>query len=213
MNNLKILSKLHSIQSRIEKMEKDGKNDFQNYNYLSETQVTVKMKHLLDEYKVMFIYNSQITDLQTWDNSKGVKQFLTAVQVSYEFVDVESGEKISGVAAGQGVDSGDKGIYKAITGAIKYIYMKTFNIPTGDDPEKDNESYFTPTQSVKKPIVDEIPDPTEDWIDNKQDMCPECGKPTKLETTKNGKKMKKCSTNGWDSEKRVATGCKFVEWL
>ena len=169
MNNLKILSKLHSIQSEIEKMEKDGKNQHQNYAYLSETQITIKMKSLLDKHKVVFLYGSQITDVQTWENAKGVKQFLTTVQVSYEFVDVESGERITSSAVGQGADTGDKGVYKAITGAIKYIYMKTFNIPTGDDPEKDTDSY-APVKSAKavKPVIDDIPDPTEEWPDAKK---------------------------------------------
>lgn len=43
--------------------------------------------------------------------------------------------------------------------------------------------------------------------------CPTCGNKLVLFTTSTGKKMKKCSTNGWDSEKRQATGCKYVEWL
>lgn len=43
--------------------------------------------------------------------------------------------------------------------------------------------------------------------------CPDCGKKLVLYTTAAGKKMKKCSTAGWDKEKRVATGCKYVQWL
>ena len=45
------------------------------------------------------------------------------------------------------------------------------------------------------------------------EACPECGKPLVLFTTNSGKKMKKCSTAGWDSAKRKATGCTYVEWL
>ena len=30
---------------------------------------------------------------------------------------------------------------------------------------------------------------------------------------KNGKKLKKCSTAGWDKENKVATGCTYVQWL
>lgn len=41
---------------------------------------------------------------------------------------------------GQGVDSGDKGIYKAITGANKYFIYKLLNLPTGDDPESGNQT-------------------------------------------------------------------------
>jgi hypothetical protein len=43
--------------------------------------------------------------------------------------------------------------------------------------------------------------------------CPLCGNKLVLYTTAIGKRLKKCSTSGWDSEKREATGCKYVEWL
>ena len=43
--------------------------------------------------------------------------------------------------------------------------------------------------------------------------CPDCGSKLVLFTTAAGKKMKKCSTSGWDREKRQATGCTYVEWL
>lgn len=43
--------------------------------------------------------------------------------------------------------------------------------------------------------------------------CPQCGKKLVLYTTSNGKRMKKCSTSGWDSAKKEATGCTYVEWL
>jgi len=38
---------------------------------------------------------------------------------------------------GYGDDAGDKGIYKAYTGAEKYALMKQFLVATGDDPEGD----------------------------------------------------------------------------
>lgn len=134
--NLKIYAKLSAIQAEIERMEKDGTNNFQNYKYLSETQITFQMKTLLDKHKVLFHYNSSIKRVYP-PLETGMKQILTDVEINYRFVDAESGEYVSGFAAGQGADNGDKGVYKAITGAIKYIYMKTFNIPTGDDPERD----------------------------------------------------------------------------
>ena len=43
--------------------------------------------------------------------------------------------------------------------------------------------------------------------------CPECGEKLVLYTTASGKKMKKCSTSGWDREKKMATGCTYVQWL
>lgn len=43
--------------------------------------------------------------------------------------------------------------------------------------------------------------------------CPVCGNKLVLYTTSAGKRMKKCSKSGWDSAKREATGCTYVEWL
>lgn len=45
------------------------------------------------------------------------------------------------------------------------------------------------------------------------EKCPECGAKLVLQVTRFGKKMKKCSTGGWDKEKKEATGCAYVEWI
>ncbi len=56
-----------------------------------------------------------------------------------------------------------------------------------------------------------------EWITGKTEElnedCPTCGAKLVLYTTAKGKKMKKCSTSGWDREARQATGCTYVEWL
>jgi ssDNA-binding Zn-finger/Zn-ribbon topoisomerase 1 len=46
-----------------------------------------------------------------------------------------------------------------------------------------------------------------------EEDCPTCGSKLVLVTTANGKKMKKCSTSGWDKDKREATGCPYIQWL
>lgn len=45
------------------------------------------------------------------------------------------------------------------------------------------------------------------------ETCPKCGSKLLLVTTRFGKKMKKCSTGGWDKETKKATGCDYVEWI
>ncbi len=51
---------------------------------------------------------------------------------------------------------------------------------------------------------------TTETLDEK---CPNCGQPLVLFTTNAGKRMKKCSTAGWDRAARQPTGCPYVEWL
>ncbi len=45
------------------------------------------------------------------------------------------------------------------------------------------------------------------------EKCPKCEAPLLLQVTRFGKKMKKCSTGGWDKEAKKATGCDYIEWL
>lgn len=56
-----------------------------------------------------------------------------------------------------------------------------------------------------------------EWIngttEKTDEKCPECGEPLVLFTTNAGKRMKKCSTSGWDRIAKKATGCTYVEWL
>lgn len=55
------------------------------------------------------------------------------------------------------------------------------------------------------------------WIEMEPETldeeCPKCGKPLVMAYTRFGKKMKKCSTGGWDKETKKATGCDFIEWI
>lgn len=138
ISRTKILKKLSAIQKEVQALAKEGRNTMQNYSYLSEAQITEQFKPLLEKHGVMFLLSTEITS--TSPTVKGT-QLLTTVKVNFEFVDVESGEAHAGTAVGQGSDANDKGVYKAITGAVKYIFMKTFLIPTGDDPENEKMDF------------------------------------------------------------------------
>ena len=56
-----------------------------------------------------------------------------------------------------------------------------------------------------------------EWINGTTEplaeKCPDCGNPLVLFTTSAGKRMIKCSTAGWDSAAKKATGCAYIQWL
>lgn len=137
-----ILAKLHTIMSKVDFIPKDKKNTFHNYNYASEQAIKEKMHGLLVDNKVIFTLFSQ--------NLRRAGT-ITDIDFTYRFYDVDSGEFIEGTFNGTGEDKLDKGTYKAITGAIKYILTSTFLIPTGDDPEKDTQQTEKPTTAKVKP--------------------------------------------------------------
>jgi ssDNA-binding Zn-finger/Zn-ribbon topoisomerase 1 len=56
-----------------------------------------------------------------------------------------------------------------------------------------------------------------EWINGTteplDEECPKCGSKLVLFTTNAGKKMRKCSTAGWDRQTKKATGCPYIYWL
>lgn len=134
--NTPLHQKLLKVRKAIKAMAKDGYNDFHKYNYLSESQVTESMKELLDAHDILFAYDASITSIRDVPTKSG-NSLVTSVDVKCYLIDAVTGQQIISTVPGQGQDAGDKGVYKAVTGAIKYFFMKTFLIPTGDDPERD----------------------------------------------------------------------------
>lgn len=71
---------------------------------------------------------------------------LTTVTGDLTFIDGDTGEIISVPFVGSGMDKGDKGIFKAITGGVRDALKANFLLPTGDDPE--SESPEAPSKAV-----------------------------------------------------------------
>lgn len=65
------------------------------------------------------------------------KDNITRVVISYLIVDADSGDCVGVEMGGEGQDSGDKAIYKAFTGAYKYMQRQTFSL-TSQDSDPDN---------------------------------------------------------------------------
>lgn len=130
-----ILPKMQAILDDFEYMRKIGKNTYSNYTYLMERQVTEQLKKLCSAHRVFTHIISQ-KEVLKYDLNKNV---ISEVEVVLRYVCTETGQFIASVGMGKGADTLDKDMNKAITAAIKYIHMKNFNIPTGDDPEADSK--------------------------------------------------------------------------
>ena len=140
MENKLILKKLHNVMTAISYIQKDKVNEFHRYSYASEEVIKKALHKEFVAQGIMFfmdILENIVHDKQIETKSGRRDTSITGIKVKYSFVDVESGEYIQGTFAGAGEDTGDKGLYKAITGAIKYILTTTFLIPTGNDPENE----------------------------------------------------------------------------
>lgn len=132
---IKIAGVIQQVMSEVTYLYKDGKNTFQKYNYVSEAQAcAVCRESWIKNGLVAIPYVDQFNFVEVAPTKAGANQYMATVGVVYQLIHVESGESILCRFVGQGVDSGDKGIYKALTGANKYFLFKTFQLETTDTP-------------------------------------------------------------------------------
>jgi hypothetical protein len=136
-----LVQKLAKVMAETRWVEKKGRNSFFNYDYARETDILDAVRTKLAENGIFVFTSVEHTDVkETAKRTRdGSPVNLVFVRTKHTFWDGESGETAEVFGTGSGEDSGDKAIYKAITGAMKYFISKNFLISTGDDPEKDSE--------------------------------------------------------------------------
>lgn len=127
---MNIYEKILSIMQNVQYMAKDDEVAFSTTRYraLSEEKVTGIMRAELIKHN-MVIYPIRQEASRTGQ--------ITHVDVVYRMVNVDNPEEYIDIAScGDGADSQDKGSGKAMTYAFKYMWLRTFAIPTGEDPDK-----------------------------------------------------------------------------
>lgn len=152
-------SKLAEVMAEVGRVPKRGRNEFHKYDYATEADIVEAVRGALSARGVSLLPSvRQVLREGT----------LTTALMAFSFTDGETGETSTHEWAGTGDDKGDKGLYKAMTGALKYFLLKTFLLPTGDDPEADEatdkRAYGQP-KPRKAAAVEQVP------------RCLKCGAP------------------------------------
>ncbi|AYB40002.1 ERF family protein [Brevibacillus laterosporus] len=126
---MSVYKKILAVMNDVSYLQKDDKVEFKSTKYkaISEEKVTSAVGKAMREHGLVIIPIHQ-------EHSKTDQ--LTTVNVRYRIVDVDTGDSIEAVSSGTGADTQDKGVGKAMTYAYKYLLLRTFAIPTGEDPDK-----------------------------------------------------------------------------
>lgn len=149
-SGMKIASKLLAVAKAVGWVEKRGKNEAQKYDYVMAADIAAELRGKLYEQGVIVTASCGRPETKEYVSSQGKPMRITTVLVRWTFIDSASGEEISVSVPGEAMDSGDKAVYKAMTGSLKYAMMMNFLLPTGDDPEKDSsaDEVYHPAPSV-----------------------------------------------------------------
>lgn len=130
-----ILRAMNAVMSEVDYVQKKGENDFHGYKYATEADVLERLRPAMVKHGLILIPSvQQVSSVDQYGN--------TTVSIHYTLAHVSGAVWPQPViAAGCGNDRnksgiGDKGLYKALTGANKYLLFKLFQIETGNDAEE-----------------------------------------------------------------------------
>lgn len=148
---------LDAIQRELKPIEKTGRNESQNYTYAKFENYVDGIKDILAQQGLMIISTvKEPKRLEPRPTKYGSLQYAVEVAIIVRLFH-KSGEWIEIDCYGEGQDTGDKAIYKAITGARKYALACLLGLSTTDDPEDDDEvkeSKSPPQKSPPLPIAE-----------------------------------------------------------
>lgn len=143
---MNVQEKILAIMQNVKYLAKDDTVEFKSTRYraLSEEKVTSIMR--AEAVKAgLVIYPIE----QRWERVGQISH----VDVKYRIYDTDSGDYIDVVSCGDGADTQDKGSGKAMTYAYKYMWLRVFAIPTGEDPDKISSDELDAKQSAAASVI------------------------------------------------------------
>jgi hypothetical protein len=145
---------VNSIREQVAYLKKDS--NAPQYTYLSEAHLTNVIRPIaVVEGLIMSPNTTRNMQVHT---SLGKNQNMHMVTWEQGFLlqHIYSGQSIQIEVPAQGMDSGDKAVWKGLTAAHKYAWMRLLFLETGDDPEADRSTDdigSPPSASLSKELL------------------------------------------------------------
>ena len=135
---LNLYQRIHAIMGDVRRLQKDkavGSGNF-SYKAMSEEKVVTALREAMLRHGVVMFPIEQQHSLNDLHRENGKIVSLSTVDVRYKLANVDKMDEFEIIASsGTGVDSQDKGVGKAMTYSFKYALLRTFMVPTGNDPD------------------------------------------------------------------------------
>lgn len=131
------LAAKRAARSGMGEVGKSGRNTFDNYDYSKLNDFLDVLEPALGEHGLLLEFE-HIGETLWFDTISDKQPVGVKVRLAAELWHVASGQYRRYEGIGEAWDRGDKALYKAITGARKYLIQLIFDLYSGDDPEKDS---------------------------------------------------------------------------
>ncbi|MEL7609521.1 MAG: DNA polymerase elongation subunit (family B) [Bacillota bacterium] len=168
-----LYQKLFELQGIMDAFEwkKDGKNRHQSYEYITEKQYKSNFKQARAAVGLLW----KMEEIgHEFIGAVSDKMHLILTQFRGRLIDPDTGEFEEYLFSGSGADNGDKALYKAYTGGLKFFLATNYLVAEDNDPEGDEAEirdekprYTSPErrEDIKGKITDQNEPATEEQIE------------------------------------------------
>jgi hypothetical protein len=148
-----LAARLLAVRKSVDWVQKDGRNEHQRFSYASSTGVLSAVKGALDSEGVLLIPSVVRAERSDRTTKSGGTEILTEIWLQYRIINADDpADSMTIEWYGQGLDTGERGVGKALTYGEKYLILKLLQIPTDDaDPDaEDRQAAPSPKQQQQQ---------------------------------------------------------------
>lgn len=137
MSEQLIYEKIANILRETKAISKTEKNQQQGFKFRGIDNVMNELHELFSKNDVFILQDVQDFTVDARPTAKGGTLFYTRAKIKFRYTTTD-GSYVETTNVGEAMDSGDKGMNKAMSIALKYSLLQMFLIPTEEQKDPDS---------------------------------------------------------------------------
>jgi hypothetical protein len=154
---LNLAQKILAIQNSVGVVAKKGRNKEQGWDYLRIEDAVLSVNKLLASHSLILTPTLQKKPDGSFYYERiphATKGYIVSVVLIWTMEDVTTGDCRSWNIPGDGYDTTDKAVYKAMTGSRKTAIIHIFNLPVGNDVEEKGLPTVEESKKAQRSVAD-----------------------------------------------------------
>lgn len=146
-----IYAGIQMIMDEIGAIGKNKRNQQQGFNFRGIDDVMNVLHPLMAKAKIFIVPTVEEISREERQTARGGTLIYTIAKVVFRFISTVDGSEIVATVYGEAMDSGDKGLNKAMSIAMKYACFQVFCIPTEEMVDPDKETHEVKAKQPQYP--------------------------------------------------------------
>lgn len=142
MSSPNLAQRLLEVNKKLGWISKNGTaaKEQGGYAYVRIVDILDDVRGALNDHGVIFTHSTTGSRVTVIPREGKGPNYLSEAWGTYAYINADDPKDVNaGEWQGSALDTGDKGLWKAITGGLKYVLIPNHLLPTGDDPEAADE--------------------------------------------------------------------------